>query len=73
MFYIWGFTSAFLTYCILSHFFPANETLIPETVHEDVETMDGVDYKNDGLHTPVEIGQVGNAEKGGMKDNTDSV
>jgi NCS1 family nucleobase:cation symporter-1 len=73
MFYIWGFTSAFTAYCLLSHFFPATETLIPATLHEDVETMDGVEYKNDGLHTPVEVGTVEKDEKGAMNDVTDSV
>jgi len=42
MFYIWGFTSAFVTYVVLSHFFPATETLIPETIHpEDVLIASG--------------------------------
>jgi hypothetical protein len=35
--------------------------------------MNGVEYKNDGLHTPVEVGTVESDEKGGMKDVTDSV
>ena len=71
MFYIWGFTSAFAAYCLLSHFFPAKETLIPATIHDDTEIVNGVEYKNDGLHTPVEV--VESDEKGGMKDLTDSV
>ena len=73
MFYIWGFTSAFSIYCLLSYFFPATETLIPATIHEDIETMNGVEYKNDGLHTPVEVRTVDSDEKGGLKDVTDSV
>jgi hypothetical protein len=73
MFYIWGFTSAFCAYCVLSHFFPATETLIPATIHEDIETMNGVEYKSDGLHTPVEVGTVDSDEKGGLKEVTYSV
>jgi NCS1 family nucleobase:cation symporter-1 len=36
MFYIWGFTSAFVSYCVLSHFFPEKSTLIEETIPGDV-------------------------------------
>jgi NCS1 family nucleobase:cation symporter-1 len=35
MFYIYGFTSAFVSYWLLSKFFPAPETLIPETITGD--------------------------------------
>lgn len=41
MFYIWGFTSAFVSYVVLNKFFPAPETLIPETIHPDVEYTPG--------------------------------
>jgi nucleobase:cation symporter-1, NCS1 family len=36
MFYIWGFTSAFVSYIVLSHFFPEPSTLIEETIPGDV-------------------------------------
>ncbi|CAG8974778.1 hypothetical protein HYALB_00000390 [Hymenoscyphus albidus] len=55
MFYLWGFTSAFLCYAILSHFFPATETIIPETIKEEVEVIGGVEYRNDGFNAPVKI------------------
>jgi NCS1 family nucleobase:cation symporter-1 len=55
MFYLWGFSSAFLVYITLSHFFPAEETLIPATIHEDIEVMNGVEYLNDGVSTPIEV------------------
>ena len=57
MFYLWGFSSAFVIYCLLSYIWPAPETLTPATIHEDAEVMDGVEYKNDGLSTPDEIGR----------------
>ncbi|EHK96439.1 putative Uncharacterized permease [Glarea lozoyensis 74030] len=56
MFYLYGFTSAFVVYAALSHFFPATETLIPETITEEIEIIGGVEYRNDGLSTPVEAG-----------------
>ncbi|KAH8667465.1 allantoin permease [Tricladium varicosporioides] len=56
MFYLYGFTSAFVVYCLLSHFFPAQETLISESIFEEVEIIGGVEYRNDGLSTPVEVG-----------------
>jgi NCS1 family nucleobase:cation symporter-1 len=67
IFYLWGFSSAFVIYCVLSHFWPATETLIPATIHEDIEVMDGVEYKNDGLSTPTEVRTGSDAEKEAMK------
>ena len=43
-FYLYGFTSAFLVYAGLSHFFPATETLIESTIYEDEATA-GIEYK----------------------------
>ncbi|RDW64137.1 hypothetical protein BP5796_10639 [Coleophoma crateriformis] len=51
MFYLYGFTSAFLTYTALSHFFPAHDTLIPATIHDDAVVISAVDYEGD--HTVV--------------------
>lgn len=50
--YLWGFTSAFVLYWGLSWAFPAKETLLDAPIFEDVEVFDGVEYKNDGVHTP---------------------
>lgn len=50
--YLYGFTSASFLYWALSHFFPATETLLPACIYEDVAVIDGVEYKNDGVHTP---------------------
>lgn len=46
--YIWGLLSAAIIYFLLSYFFPASETLIPETIHDDDQILDGVDYSDDG-------------------------
>lgn len=67
IFYLYGFTSAFVTYIGLSHFFPAKETLIEATIHEDVDVISGVEYKNDGVHTPYSIdGQRSEQEEKGV-------
>lgn len=73
MFYIWGFTSAFLTYITLSYFFPAKETLIEKSIYDDTEFIDGVGYLNDGMSTPVETGVEEVDEKRVMKDAADSI
>lgn len=73
MFYIWGFCSAFATYCTLSYFFPAKETLLEKTIYDDTDVIDGVTYLNDGVHTPVETGVVDVDEKRAVKDSSDSV
>jgi NCS1 family nucleobase:cation symporter-1 len=52
IFYLYGFTSAFVVYAGLSWAFPARETLIPESIHEDIVVVDGVEKINDGLHQP---------------------
>lgn len=54
MFYLYGFTSAFFVYSLLSHFYPAAGTIIPATINEEVEVIGGIEYRNDGLSTPVE-------------------
>jgi NCS1 family nucleobase:cation symporter-1 len=52
IFYLYGFTSAFVVYAGLSWAFPARETLIPESIHEDIVVVDGVEKINDRLHQP---------------------
>jgi len=42
IFYLWGFTSAFVSYALLSHFFPAHETLIEETIPGDIPFEESV-------------------------------
>lgn len=39
MFYFWGYTSAFVVYITLSHFFPAPETHVPATIYEDTDVI----------------------------------
>lgn len=63
IFYIYGFTSAFVVYITLSHFFPARETLIEATIHEDVDVISGIEYKADGVHT-TSPGESDSEEKG---------
>ena len=50
IFYLWGFTSAFVIYCGLSKLFPASETLIPASIHEDPDVISAADYKGDIEH-----------------------
>ncbi|KAH9815719.1 Permease for cytosine/purines, uracil, thiamine, allantoin [Teratosphaeria destructans] len=50
--YLYGFVSASFVYWSLSYIFPATETLISATVHEDVAILDGVEYQNDCVHEP---------------------
>lgn len=51
MFYIWGFTSAFITYIILSYFFPEQATLIPASIYEDPDVIDAVEYDHEEVPT----------------------
>ncbi len=39
MFYLWGYTSAFLVYSLLCYFFPAQETIIPATIYDDTDIV----------------------------------
>lgn len=52
MSYLWGFCSAALVYVVLNRFFPAEETLLPAPIYDDVSVIDGMEYRNDGVHTP---------------------
>ena len=58
IFYFWGYGSAFLVYVALNHFFPATETLIPATIHEDEQVVEGQVWTNDGLHE-LKVGEIG--------------
>ncbi|KAK7550519.1 permease for cytosine/purines, uracil, thiamine, allantoin-domain-containing protein [Phyllosticta citricarpa] len=50
--YLWGFCSAFFLYWAFSHFFPAEKTLLKACIYDDVVTVDGVEYTNDGVTDP---------------------
>ena len=39
--YLWGFYSAFTVYVVSSYVFPAAETLIPTTIHDDGNVLIG--------------------------------
>jgi nucleobase:cation symporter-1, NCS1 family len=41
MFYFWGYTSAFVVYCVLCHIWPEKDTMIPATIYDDSEVIDG--------------------------------
>ena len=41
MFYFWGYTSAFVVYCVLCHFWPEKDTMIAATIFTDGELVDG--------------------------------
>lgn len=47
MFYFWGYSSAFLVYAGLSHFFPAPETIIPATIYEDSDVISAGSFDED--------------------------
>jgi NCS1 family nucleobase:cation symporter-1 len=49
MFYLYGFTSAFVMYAALSWMWPAQETLIAECIFGDVVVVNGVERINDGV------------------------
>ena len=48
MFYLWGYSSAFVVYCLLCHFFPAKETIIPATIYDDSDVVSGQSVEEDG-------------------------
>jgi nucleobase:cation symporter-1, NCS1 family len=45
MFYFWGYTSAFLSYSALCHFFPAEGTYVSATIHDDRDVIEAADEK----------------------------
>lgn len=63
-----GFTSAFVVYSVLGKVFPARETLIEVTIHEDANVIISVEYKTEGEKDSTEA-----AEKGSNKMTTDSL
>lgn len=49
MFYLYGFSSTFITYVALSKTFPDVGTQLDEPIYEDVIVVDGVERINDGV------------------------
>ncbi|KAI7474177.1 uridine permease-like protein Fui1 [Hortaea werneckii] len=52
MYYLYGFASASFVYWGLSYAFPATETLLEASIHDDPEVMDGLEYRKDDVHMP---------------------
>ena len=52
MYYLYGFASAFSVYWALSYAFPATETLLEASIHEDPEVMDGLECRKDDIRMP---------------------
>ena len=40
MFYFWGYSSAFLVYTVLSHFWPEKNTDVSATIYEDDDIVE---------------------------------
>lgn len=60
--YLWGFSSAFLLYVVLSKAFPAQETLVGATIWDDADVQEGVEVGSSGDdREAVEIGEGKNA------------
>lgn len=55
--YLYEFTSAYFIYWALSTLWPAKETLLPACIYQDIAIIDGVEYNNDGLHTPQQVAE----------------
>lgn len=52
--YMWGFSSGFIIYCVLSYIWPATETFIESTIRDETTLVNGITVFNDGLETPPE-------------------
>ncbi|KAK4504971.1 hypothetical protein PRZ48_002934 [Zasmidium cellare] len=50
--YIYGLVSAAVLYYAVSYFFPAKETLLPESIYDDDQIVEGVEYDADGEKIP---------------------
>lgn len=50
--YIYGLSSAAVLYFSLSYFFPAQETLLPESIYDDDHIVEGVEYSSEGEKSP---------------------
>ncbi|KAF2168101.1 hypothetical protein M409DRAFT_21546 [Zasmidium cellare ATCC 36951] len=50
--YIYGLVNAAVLYYAVSYFFPAKETLLPESIYDDDQVVEGVEYDEDGEKLP---------------------
>lgn len=66
--YLYGFSVAFVLYSVLSKLFPAEETLILETIHGDVEYSEGLEFKSQGEYPQEERSM----EEGSMEEKKTS-
>jgi nucleobase:cation symporter-1, NCS1 family len=60
IFYLYGFTSTFVVHFALNWAFPAPDTIVPYTIHEDVMVVDGEEMARDS-------GPIGKPEYSGSK------
>lgn len=49
--YLWGFSSAFVVYVVSSYVFPAADTLIPVTIHDDGNVFVGQHFSEEEIVT----------------------
>lgn len=59
MFYLYGFTSTFVTYVGLSKVFPDEGTLLSEPIFEDVVVVNGIEQVNDGVTSLTPLDKAG--------------
>ena len=52
MFYLWGYTSAFVVYSVLCYFFPAQETYLLVAILDDSHIVSGVSIEKTESETP---------------------
>ena len=65
MFYFWGYTSAFVVYSLLCHFFPAKETLLEGTIYEDSDIISAASFgKEDGSEGPIDEKKISEVHDG---------
>jgi nucleobase:cation symporter-1, NCS1 family len=65
IFYLWGYSSAFVVYVVLSKIFPATETLIPATIHEDEQIVNRQAWITEEVQTQKIVGILEETEEKG--------
>jgi len=73
VFYLWGYGSAFLVYVVLSKVFPATETLILATIHEDEQVVNGQAWLTEEVQTQKAVGIMEEGEEKGGSSATVSL
>lgn len=63
--YLWGLSSAFVLYCLLSKFFPAEETSLEASIWDDVQIQEG--------GVPVDSGEMYDSTGDSSKDVSEKV